>query len=154
MIASASTRKRLTARQQFVLDTIRRFLDENRYPPTIRELMHLLSIRSPNGMMCHLTALELKGYITRKPNAARGIRIVGERDRPVGRLPIGGRIKAGDLSLAFSLRDEEWDWLEWVESHDEVRIADNTNEARSIRNGDLLLMRDGKPTGLVRWLEP
>jgi SOS-response transcriptional repressor LexA len=34
-----------------------------------------MSIKSPNGVVVHLDALEKKGWITRRPNASRGIEV-------------------------------------------------------------------------------
>ncbi|MEX0670873.1 MAG: hypothetical protein WD060_10500 [Pirellulales bacterium] len=65
---------RATPRQQEVLDFIR--ANSHYYGPAIREIATALSIRSPNGVVCHLNALEKKGLITRRRNVARGIEVV------------------------------------------------------------------------------
>lgn len=44
-------------------------------PPTIREIGEHFGYASPNGTMCHLRALEKKGWITRRENRACGIRV-------------------------------------------------------------------------------
>ena len=45
-------------------------------PPTVREIGKRFEIGSPNGVMCHLKALEKKGYITREAVLSRSIRLV------------------------------------------------------------------------------
>lgn len=64
----------LTEKQAQVL----RFISENShlYGPTVREIARAFSIRSPNGVICHLDALEKKGRIERTPNSVRGIKVV------------------------------------------------------------------------------
>lgn len=42
-------------------------------PPTVREIGEEFSIRSPNGVMCHLRALEKKGLINRDHHLSRAI---------------------------------------------------------------------------------
>ena len=64
----------LPPRQQEVLDFIR--ANSHLYGPAIREIAVAMNIRSPNGVMCHLKALEKKGLITRRRNVARGIEVV------------------------------------------------------------------------------
>lgn len=63
----------LTPRQQLVLDYIREFVAKHQYAPTIREIADEFGITSPNGVMCHLKALEKKGHIKRSPIASRSI---------------------------------------------------------------------------------
>ncbi len=66
----------ITPRQQEVLDTIESLTKEHDVPPTFRELMEPLGIRSPNGMMSHLHPLRKKGLVTWTPNVARTLRLV------------------------------------------------------------------------------
>lgn len=67
----------LTDRQAQVLDAIRDHFAEHGFAPTVRELMTALRISSPNGMQCHLAALEKKGWIKRTGSQARSIQLVG-----------------------------------------------------------------------------
>jgi len=64
----------LTPRQQEVLDWIRD--NSGYYGPAIREIAQRFKFRSPTGAVCHLNALEKKGYITRRRGVARGIEVV------------------------------------------------------------------------------
>jgi len=65
----------LTRRQRAVLQFIRTHIDREGYPPTVREIGDHMHIRSPNGIMCHLKALENRGKITRTHNCSRAIRL-------------------------------------------------------------------------------
>jgi repressor LexA len=71
MTQTASTT--LTPRQRQVLEFIR--ANSGLYGPTVREIAAALSIRSPNGVVCHLRALEKKGVINRRPGKSRGIEV-------------------------------------------------------------------------------
>jgi repressor LexA len=64
----------LTDRQQELLDLV--VAHSKLYGPTVRELCAAANIGSPNGVVCHLKALERKGYIRRTPNKARALEVV------------------------------------------------------------------------------
>jgi len=63
----ASAIKKLTQRQQAILSQIRRFFDKEGFYPTIRDLNHLLKVKSSNTVFSHIRALDRKGYL--KKNA-------------------------------------------------------------------------------------
>jgi repressor LexA len=86
---------KLTARQQQVLDLIRRHIDDTGYPPTRADIARELGFRSANAAEEHLKALARKGAIEIIAGASRGIRLPEERG-----LPIVGRVAAGSPVLA------------------------------------------------------
>lgn len=88
---------KLTARQQEVLDLIKKAIVTTGFPPTRAEIAEQLGFRSPNAAEEHLKALARKGAIEMMPGASRGIRIVEEQK--LG-LPIIGRVAAGEPILA------------------------------------------------------
>lgn len=76
LICQKPTSAPLTARQQEVLEYLKKHQEEHGCPPTVREIGAAIGVTSPNGVMCHLKALEKKGSISRQPNHARMIRIL------------------------------------------------------------------------------
>jgi len=68
--------KDLTARQALALGFIRSCIEQQGYPPTLREIGAHMGIHSTNGVNDHLRALERKGYITRDDLKSRGLRVV------------------------------------------------------------------------------
>ena len=93
--------KQLTKRQHTVLETIRNWIRQRGYPPTIRELGQLLGIRSLRGVTTHLDAIAKKGFLKREPKA-RSISlldIVAPFEQAL-RVPVVGRIRAGIPVLA------------------------------------------------------
>jgi repressor LexA len=88
----------LSERQEKILDFIREFIDENRFPPTIREIGESVGISSTSVVKYNLDALERKKVIERNPDISRGIRLAGElaqRVAEVIQVPLLGRIAAG-----------------------------------------------------------
>ncbi|WP_312383962.1 LexA family protein [Atlantibacter subterraneus] len=72
------TNKKLTARQQEVLDLVADYIADHGFPPTIYELSGLMGCRSPNAASDHLRALQRQGVITIHPGVSRGITITGQ----------------------------------------------------------------------------
>ena len=63
--------EQLTDRQRKVYEFIHDKIVHRGYGPTVREIGEHFRISSPNGVMCHLKALEKKGLINRRPNKSR-----------------------------------------------------------------------------------
>lgn len=59
------TRQELTDKQQAVYEFIRDRIIETRLPPTSKEIGREFGLRTSNGVMCHVNALERKGWIKR-----------------------------------------------------------------------------------------
>ena len=84
----------LTDRQKEIYHFIRQKIESRGYGPTVREIGLGFAIKSPNGVMCHLKALEKKGLITREEHSARAIKLVDHRP-PAQGLPFLGKVAAG-----------------------------------------------------------
>ena len=66
----------LTERQRQILEFITRRIEEQGYPPTIREIGEQMGIKSTNGVNDHLKALERKGFLKREGLKSRALRPV------------------------------------------------------------------------------
>ena len=84
----------LTERQREIYDFIRSKIESRGYGPTVREIGQAFDIKSPNGVMCHIKALEKKGLIIREGFSARAIQLVDHRPAG-GCLPLLGNVAAG-----------------------------------------------------------
>jgi len=100
--------KPLSRRQQAILDYIGAFLEENDYPPTIRDIQHELGISSTSVVDYNLKVLEDRDLIRRNRNISRGIELVGRtpsRSSMVS-IPVIGQIAAGQpIPVPESLGD-------------------------------------------------
>ena len=138
------------------------------YGPTVREIAAQFDIRSPNGVVCHLKALEKKGLITREPNMSRAIQLAAEPIEERG-LPLAGRIAAGVLHEAIE-QDERVDFQEMFDpgtknlfvlqvngdSMIEDQIADGdyvvVQKQRTARKGQIVVaITDEGEATLKRW---
>lgn len=73
------------------------YLQENGFPPTIRELRDGVGLSSTNMVKKYLDVLERKGYIKRQFNSPRAIEIIEATTKgsePIS-VPIVGRVRAG-----------------------------------------------------------
>lgn len=89
--------KELSRRQKAILQFIEQFLDENDYPPTIRDIQTELGISSTSVVDYNLKALEARGVIRRNSKISRGIELVnrGPSRRNMVAIPVIGQIAAG-----------------------------------------------------------
>ena len=84
----------LTERQQKILTFIKKSIQDNGYPPTIREIGEAFGIRSTNGVNDHLKALERKGYLLRGELKSRALSVIdggaspGFSQKPTGRFQL------------------------------------------------------------------
>jgi repressor LexA len=71
------TSHELTSEQERVYSFIVKHRQDNRFPPTIREIAGGLGYKSPNNVRQHLRLIEQKGFIRLLAGKARGIEITG-----------------------------------------------------------------------------
>ena len=158
----------VTKRQRQVYEFIRGKIRNRGYGPTVREIGRHFKINSPNGVVCHLKALEKKGLITREPNMSRAIQLATEPAELRG-LPLAGQIAAGVLHEAIE-QDERVNFDEMFDPANkhlfvlEVRgdsmiddqIADGdyvvVRKQRSARKGQIVVaLIDESEATLKRW---
>ena len=88
---------KLSARQEAILDFIGNFVDENGYPPTIREIGKACSISSTSVVNYNLNKLEQAELLTRDREVSRGLRLADTLiDSNLIRVPLVGRIVASE----------------------------------------------------------
>lgn len=84
---STAARPKLTDRQKEILDYIRGYDEEYGFPPSLREIANYFGIRSTNGVVCTLDAIEKKGWLTREANLSRAIRLTDGSKPTTVRVP-------------------------------------------------------------------
>lgn len=133
--------QQLTQRQREVYEFIRDKIRHRGYGPTVREIGTQFKISSPNGVMCHLKALEKKGLINREPNMSRAIQLAEGTERPSG-LPLAGQIAAGVLHEAVA-QDERVDFGEMFDSDDVfvLKVRGDSMIEDQIADGDYVVIR-------------
>ena len=131
----------LTKRQKHVYEFIRDKIRNRGYGPTVREIGENFGISSPNGVMCHLKALEKKGLITREPNMSRRDSVVAEPIDERG-LPLAGRIAAGMLHEAIE-QNERVDFEAMFNKRNlyVLKVSGDSMIDAQIADGDYVVIR-------------
>lgn len=144
--------KQLSHRQQSMLDYIEQFLEENTFPPTIRDIQRDLNISSTSVVDYNLNILEQRHLIRRNRNISRGIELVNRPAPPrnIVRVPVVGRIAAGE---PIPVLDEQLtDTAEQIEitgdligSHRDglfaLRVRGQSMIDALISDGDIVILR-------------
>ena len=133
----------LTDKQRKVYHFIRDKIRNRGYGPTVREIGVQFRIRSPNGVMCHLKALEKKGLIIREPNRSRAIQLAAEPVDERG-LPLAGRIAAGVLHEAIE-QDERVEFDDLFDARNKslfvLEVNGDSMIDDQIADGDYVVIR-------------
>lgn len=99
----------LSKKQQDILTFIENYIEDNNWPPTVREIQMALKISSTSVVDYNLDALETKGHIIRKSGKSRAIELVNKpkRANQTEYIPILGTIAAGSpLTFATDVEDQ------------------------------------------------
>jgi repressor LexA len=132
----------LTKRQREIYEFIREKIESRGYGPTVREIGEAFEIESPNGVMCHLKALQKKGLILREDGKARAIQLVGHRPPSAG-LPLLGPVAAGTPTDAIPRDDErlDFDALFGGRNHYALKVRGQSMIEDHIDDGDFVIIR-------------
>jgi repressor LexA len=133
-----------TSRQMAIYEFIRDKIRSRGFGPTVREIGTAFKIRSPNGVVCHLKALERKGYITRGRNMSRAIELVTEPAHLSG-LPMAGLVAAGTLRPA----EEQAERIDFAElfnrdNHFVLKVMGDSMIDAQIADGDWVVIRKSR----------
>ncbi|MDE0734840.1 MAG: transcriptional repressor LexA [Pirellulaceae bacterium] len=135
----------LTQRQRAVYEMIRDKIVNRGYGPTVREIGEHFGINSPNGVMCHLKAIEKKGLIRRRPNKSRAIELTQEESMEPRGLQMAGIVVAGAANLAFEQTDRiDFDQLFDRQDQFVLEVRGDSMIEAQIADGDYVVIRQQK----------
>jgi repressor LexA len=133
----------LTPRQRDIYNFIKDKILNRGYGPTVREIGAGFKIRSPNGVMCHLKALEKKGLISREAHMSRAIQL----SEPLSKtsLPLAGRIAAGSPLMAVEQQDQvDFSNLFGSDNQFCLKVTGNSMIEAQIADGDYVVVKKQK----------
>lgn len=134
--------KKLSFRQQAILDYIRSHQEEKGYPPTVREIGDAVGLASSSTTHGHLGRLERKGLIRRDPSRPRAIEIVNseQEDITTKTVPIFS-------SLQDTIAKDYFFLPAHIIQNDDVFMIPVNDQRMSefgIRKGDMVIVRRGQ----------
>lgn len=161
----------LSPKRKQVLQSIRQHVEDNGYPPTIRDIVLACDMSSTSVADYHLKALEKEGYIRRDPGISRGIEIVStnyHRSQTLS-FPILGVISAGNpLPVPSSDSRTAEDTIDAAEILEDVSEDGENVYALQVKgksmidalidDGDIVLLKYGNTAEngdlVAAWIEP
>jgi repressor LexA len=153
----------VTARQQRILEFIRRTLDERGYPPTVREIGEAVGLTSSSSVHSQLANLERKGLLRKDPTKPRAIGLfAGDPDLrdPGVRIPLVGTIAAGTPVMAAENVEAYIPMpteFAGPEDHFALRVKGDSMIGAGIGDGDVVVVRrqdDARSGDIVAALLP
>ena len=101
----------LSTKQNEVLTFIKKFIAENNYTPSVRDICRGINLNSPATVHVHLTNLINKGYIKRNSNNNRMLELMvpnefEKHSNDVVNIPLLGKVTAGNPIEAIETPDE------------------------------------------------
>lgn len=163
----------LTDRQAKIFEFIKDRVQSRGYGPTVREIGEHFKISSPNGVMCHLRALEKKGLLKRVRKhdraIARAIEVAPEIMAEEQGMPMAGTVAAGLTNLAFE-QNERVDFGTFFtkknmfalkvkgDSMIDAQIADGdyvvVKKQRTARSGDMVVAHTPEGEATLKYWHP
>jgi repressor LexA len=139
----------LTKRQQEIFDFIKRYSEQNGYPPTVRDIGKAVGLASSSTVHAHLANLEKLGLLRRDPTKPRAMELLDRagaalRDAVTPGLPLLGQVAAGTPILA------EENVEEYIETPAAcggdsgeylLRVRGESMKNAGILDGDLVVVR-------------
>ena len=141
----------LSARQVKILSAIQEGIQNNGYPPSIREIGEAAGLSSSASVQYQLKALEEAGFIRRDAALGRAIEVVESDSNVIAdrsrQIPLVGRIAAGGPILAEQHIEETFPLPESIVGSGELFmlkvVGDSMIEA-AICDGDYVVIRSQK----------
>ena len=129
---------RTSDKQQRILEFLNDFIEENGYPPTVREICAAVDLKSTATVSYHLSELKRLGKIQSETNKRRAISLP-EQQRS-GRIPVVGVVTAGYPILAQENIESTIPW-EGDSSCFALRIKGDSMIGAGILDGDKVVVR-------------
>ena len=129
---------RTSDKQQRILEYLNEFIEENGYPPTVREICAAVGLKSTATVSYHLTELKRLGKIQSDAGKRRAISLP-EQARS-GRIPIVGVVTAGYPILATENIEGSLPW-DGDGSCFALRIKGDSMIGAGILDGDKVVVR-------------
>ena len=141
--------EKLTVRQGYILQAIKKLIAKKGYPPTVREIGEEAHLSSPATIHFHLKKLEEKGYIKKGDNKNRTLEILVPNEylqekENVIEVPLLGKVTAGNPIEAIETPDEYFSLPSYlIHTKNEVftlRVSGESMINVGIYDGDILIV--------------
>ncbi len=129
---------RTSHKAEEILDYVNRFVQENGFAPSVREIGAAVGLRSTASVSYHLTQLQEKGLLL-APGAKGRKRAVVTAQRP-GQIPVVGVVTAGMPILALENQEGTISW-DGDPKCFALRVRGDSMVGAGILDGDMVVVR-------------
>ena len=145
--------EKITCKQDKVLTFIKKFVVENGYPPSVREIGAGLGLSSPATVHTHLTKLEKAGCIRKTDSKFRTIEVLVENEYNTSeaelvKVPLLGKITAGSpieaIERPFEFFSLPADLIPSKESVFTLEVSGESMINKGIYDGDIVIVQKQK----------
>ncbi len=145
--------EKITCKQDKVLTFIKKFVVENGYPPSVREIGAGLGLSSPATVHTHLTKLEKAGCIRKTDAKFRTIEVLVENeyaanDSDLVKVPLLGKITAGNpieaIERPFEFFSLPANLIPNKESVFTLEVSGESMINKGIYDGDIVIVQKQK----------
>ena len=145
--------EKITCKQDKVLNFIKKFVVENGYPPSVREIGAGLGLSSPATVHTHLTKLEKAGCIRKTDAKFRTIEVLveneyEENDTDLVKVPLLGKITAGNpieaIERPFEFFSLPANLIPNKESVFTLEVSGESMINKGIYDGDIMIIQKQK----------
>lgn len=134
--------KKISAKQQRILEYIAESTARNGYPPSVREIGAEVGLRSPSTVHAHLKTLRELGYLDKDDHKTRALSIRGTAG-VVSKVPILGQVTAGMPILAVEQCEGylPMDLAGKYGEHFALHVRGDSMIGAGILHGDIIVVR-------------
>lgn len=134
--------KKISAKQQRILEYISEYTAAQGYPPSVREICAEVGLSSPSTVHSHLKRLRELGYLEKDDHKTRAISVRGGATM-TGRVPILGKVTAGMPILAVEEVEGyvPYEGAGKYGEHFALRVSGESMIGAGIMDGDLIIVR-------------
>lgn len=129
---------RTTDKQEKILEFLNSYIEENGYPPSVREICAAVGLKSTATVSYHLNELKRQGRIHGDSSKKRAISL--PETQRVGRIPLVGVVTAGLPILAVENQEGTIPW-DGDQSCFALRVRGDSMIGAGILNGDKVVVR-------------
>lgn len=152
--------RKLTEKQQQILDFVNKQVEEKGYPPSVREICSAVGFKSTSTVHGYLEKLRKNGLISKDPTKPRAIRVIGGtrktarnvsepvKDHYSGKelvdVPIVGKVTAGQPILAVENIEDTFPLpVDFVQNSTAfmLRVRGDSMVEAGILDNDLVLVK-------------
>ena len=127
-------KEKLTKKQEDVLQFIKKYISEHKYPPAIRDICKGLNLNSPATVHSHLAKIESKGYLKKDNSKNKTISV-----------PLLGKVTAGTPIEAIEVPNQFFEIPAYlIPSKKEVftlEVSGNSMINKGIFDGDIVIVQ-------------